>query len=70
MIINLIRVILFVAAGICLAAIGLRRKIPLIGGILSPKIYDNIDRTDKHLILCVILFLFCFIVLSVITGAI
>jgi hypothetical protein len=45
-----------VISGICLAIIGLRKKLPLFGGIFSPKLNEDIDSTDKYLALAGLLF--------------
>jgi len=49
----------FISGG-CLLAIQLRKKLPLFGGIVSPKMHENIDSTDKKLaIFALIAFMVC-----------
>ena len=52
-------------------AIALRKKLPLFGTLLSPKLYEELDSTDKRLALTgLIFFLFCivFIIISLDGG--
>lgn len=47
-------------SGACFMAIGLRKKLPLFGTLLSPKVYEDLDATDKRLVLIGAIF-FCFL---------
>lgn len=49
-------------SGGCLAAIQLRKKLPLLGAIFSPKLKEELDSIDKRLaITALIFFLFCMV---------
>lgn len=55
-----------IIAGVCLMVILMRKKLPLIGTILSPKIKEELDSTDKKLALTALFFFllsFIFIIL-------
>ncbi|MBI5875129.1 MAG: hypothetical protein HZB81_04685 [Deltaproteobacteria bacterium] len=47
-------------------AIALRKKLPLFGTLLSPKVYEDIDATDKRLALAGAIFFLLFIVFIII----
>ncbi|MDP2682387.1 MAG: hypothetical protein Q8P28_06225 [Deltaproteobacteria bacterium] len=49
-------------SGVCFMAIALRKKLPLFGALLSPKIYEDLDATDKRLALAGAIFFLLFIV--------
>jgi len=43
-------------SGTCLIVITLRKKLPLFGSILSPKLNEKIDTTDKYLAITAFVF--------------
>lgn len=45
-----------VMAGACLMAISLRKKMPLIGTLLSPKLRGRLDATDTRLAVAALFF--------------
>ena len=44
-----IGLVAMIISGSCLAAIVLRKKLPLFGSIFSSKLNENIDSADKYL---------------------
>ena len=60
--IEILAIICGVISGGCLLAIALRKKLPLIGTIFSPKLSEELDATDKQLAIgALIFFLFCIV---------
>ena len=43
-------------SGTCFMAIAIRKKLPLFGTLLSPKVYEDLDATDKRLVLAGVIF--------------
>lgn len=58
--IKILAIISGIIGGACFMAIALRKKLPLIGTILSPKLKEELDVIDKKLVL-VGSFFFCFL---------
>lgn len=53
-------------SGACFMAIALRKKLPLFGTLLSPKVYEELDSTDKRLVFMgFIFFLLCMVFLVI-----
>jgi hypothetical protein len=47
-------------SGACLATIALRKKLPLIGTLASPRVKVPLDRTDRRLaLISLVFFLLC-----------
>lgn len=64
--IEIFAIISGIIAGACLMAIAIRKKLPLIGTILSPKLKEELDATDKKLALAALFFFLLCIVFVII----
>lgn len=58
--IKILTILCLVISGGCLMVIGFRKKLPLFGAILSPKLKEDLDYIDKRLALIALLFFFVF----------
>lgn len=55
-------------SGICLMAIALRKKLPVFGAILSSKLREELDSTDKRLALVALVFFLFFIIFIILSN--
>lgn len=53
-------------AGACLMFISLRKRMPLIGALISPKLREKLDSTDKKLAFGALFFFFICVVFIII----